>query len=206
MITSQIESYTFDKTTRKVTFSGLSSIRLDKIISVVDVTNNVQIYYFKLPNYGGEVAGNVLTLDYDTTGDNFNNTDKLLIEYITGEGSTGVAVPSNTVVADGFTAEQTSFGKGAIFYFDVSAVAGGAPSLVFKIQGKNPATGVWSDVPGAITAPLLAIGSKSLMIYPGIAEVANSKVSAILPSAYRIGYTMAGATSMTFSVSVSYVN
>jgi hypothetical protein len=44
------------------------------------------------------------------------------------------------------------------------------------------------------------------MIYPGIAEVANSKVSAILPSAYRIGYTMAGATSMTFSVSVSYVN
>jgi hypothetical protein len=77
----QIVNYTFDKATKQITFSDYSTIRLDQILLITDVTNNTVIYQFNDSTKGGTVATNVLTLTYDTNTGAFNNTDKLQIFY-----------------------------------------------------------------------------------------------------------------------------
>ena len=84
-----IENYTFDRTTRTVTFNDYLSIDLEKILLITDVTRGTIIFNFACPGLTGRVSGNVLTLSYDTTP--FASTDKLQI-YIED------AVQESTVV------------------------------------------------------------------------------------------------------------
>jgi hypothetical protein len=79
-----VPNYSFDKTAKTVTFSDFSSIRLDRILLITNVTSNVVIYQFNNNSLGGTVAGNVLTLTYDTSA--MNNSDKLQIIYDTVTG------------------------------------------------------------------------------------------------------------------------
>lgn len=75
----QITNYTFDKTAKTVTFTDYTTIRLDSILLITNVTDNVIIYNFADPSLGGTVTNNVLTLTYDTSS--MDNTDKLQIFY-----------------------------------------------------------------------------------------------------------------------------
>lgn len=75
----QITNYTFNKTAKQVTFTDYTTIRLDSILLITNVTDNVIIYNFADPLLGGTVATNVLTLTYDTSG--MDNADKLQIFY-----------------------------------------------------------------------------------------------------------------------------
>jgi hypothetical protein len=75
----KIDNYSFDKATRKITFSDYATIRLDGVLLITNVTSNVIIYNFSDSTLGGSVTNNVLTLTYDTTS--MNNSDKLLIYY-----------------------------------------------------------------------------------------------------------------------------
>lgn len=75
----RIENYAFNKTTKKVTFSDYSSIRLDAVLLIVNVSDNVTIYLFTNPALGATVSGNELTLDYDTSA--MSDNDELLIYY-----------------------------------------------------------------------------------------------------------------------------
>ena len=84
-----IENYTFDRTTRTVTFNDYLSIDLEKILLITDVTRGTIIFNFACPGLTNRVSGNVLTLSYDTTP--FASTDKLQI-YIED------AVQESTVV------------------------------------------------------------------------------------------------------------
>jgi hypothetical protein len=74
-----ISNYTFNPTAKKVTFSDYTSISLERVLLITNVTINEIIYSFADPAKGGSVSGNVLTLDYDTTG--MSSTDKLQIWY-----------------------------------------------------------------------------------------------------------------------------
>lgn len=75
----KINNYTFNKTNRTVTFTDYTSIRLDGISYISNITRNVIIYVFSSPALGGSVIDNVVTLDYDTSL--MDDTDKLEIYY-----------------------------------------------------------------------------------------------------------------------------
>jgi len=97
-----ITSYTFDKTAKTVTFTGLASIALESVLAVVNATANVQIYNPFVVGQGGTVATNVLTLAYNTSA--MANTDKLLIYYDNGVdeiGSLTETAPSTDTASSG---------------------------------------------------------------------------------------------------------
>lgn len=75
----QIQNYTFDASAKTVTFTDYTSIRLDSVLLITNVTDNIIIYNFA--DSGGTAAGNVLTLDYDTSA--MSDTDELQIFYDT---------------------------------------------------------------------------------------------------------------------------
>ncbi|HBT75029.1 TPA: hypothetical protein DEB29_03455 [Candidatus Wolfebacteria bacterium] len=73
----QVKNYSFNKTTKEVTFSDYETIDLDGVLLITNVTSNAIIYNFA--KSGGVVSGNVLTLDYDTS--EMADTDDLQIFY-----------------------------------------------------------------------------------------------------------------------------
>ena len=75
----QVTNYTFDKTAKTVTFTDYTTIRLDSLLLITNVTDNIIVYNFASPTLGGTVSGNVLTLTYDTSS--MDNADKLQIFY-----------------------------------------------------------------------------------------------------------------------------
>ena len=84
----KVSNYTFNKTTKTVTFTDYTSILLDGILLITNVTDNIIIYNFASPTLGGVVTGNSVTLTYDTS--TMDDTDKLQIFY-----DDGVDVPSS---------------------------------------------------------------------------------------------------------------
>lgn len=75
----QVKDYTFNKTSKTVTFNDYTSIDLDGILLITNVTSNTIIYNFAATGQGGTVSGNVLTLDYDTSS--MSDSDSLQIFY-----------------------------------------------------------------------------------------------------------------------------
>lgn len=79
----QITNYTFNKSSKTVTFTDYTTIRLDSILLITNVTDNIIVYNFADPLLGGTVTNNVLTLTYDTSA--MDDTDKLQIFYDDGD-------------------------------------------------------------------------------------------------------------------------
>jgi hypothetical protein len=77
-----IENYTFNHVTGTVTFNGYTTISLEKVLIITNVTRGTVIFNFACPGMTGSVTGNVLKLSYDVTA--FADTDKLLIYYEDG--------------------------------------------------------------------------------------------------------------------------
>lgn len=71
------QDYSFDALNKQITFTGTDTIELANVLLITNVSVNTIIYNFANPAAGGSMAGNVLTLDYDTTS--MNNTDSLQI-------------------------------------------------------------------------------------------------------------------------------
>jgi len=76
---TQVTNYTFNKTAKTITFTDYSTIRLDGVLLITNVTDNIIIYNFADPLLGGTVSGNVLTLTYNTSG--MADNDSLQIFY-----------------------------------------------------------------------------------------------------------------------------
>lgn len=72
-----VTNYTFSAATKQITFTDYPSIKLDQILLITNVTDNIIIYNFADPAAGGTLAGNVLTLTYDTT--TMSDSDRLQI-------------------------------------------------------------------------------------------------------------------------------
>lgn len=77
-----LTNYTFSKTAKTVTFSDYTTIRLDHIKAVINVTSGTVIYQPNSATKNGTVLNNVLTLTYDTSS--MNDADKLMIIYDDG--------------------------------------------------------------------------------------------------------------------------
>jgi len=76
---TKIENYTFNKTSKQVTFSDYEEIRLDAVLLITNATDSIVIFNFADPTKGGTVSANILTLAYDTSS--MSDSDKLLIYY-----------------------------------------------------------------------------------------------------------------------------
>lgn len=88
-----IQNYAFDTALKQITFTDYSSIKLENVLVITNVSTNQIIYNFANPSLGGDVTGNILTLNTNTTG--MTNDDKLQIFYDDGL----MAVPENLVEA-----------------------------------------------------------------------------------------------------------
>ena len=74
---SLVRDYTFDASSKTVTFTNISSIGLEQILLITNVKDNIIIYSFADNALGGTVSGNVLTLTYNTAS--MSDTDELQI-------------------------------------------------------------------------------------------------------------------------------
>lgn len=74
-----ISNYTFNPAARTISFTDYTSIDLEGLLLITNVTDNQIIYNFADPCFGGGVNGNTVTLTYDTTS--MSNTDALQIYY-----------------------------------------------------------------------------------------------------------------------------
>lgn len=75
----KVDNYSFDASERKITFTDYTTIRLDAVLLITNVTDNIIIYNFADATKGGTVATNILTLTYSTVA--MDDADKLLIYY-----------------------------------------------------------------------------------------------------------------------------
>jgi hypothetical protein len=82
-------SYTFNKTAKTVTFSGLrQSITLANILLITNVTANTIIYNFADSTSGAvSFNNNILTLDYDTTSMADTDVLKIFLDLPSNEES-----------------------------------------------------------------------------------------------------------------------
>lgn len=72
-----ITNYTFNAAAKQITLLDYTSINLESVLLVTNVTDNIIIYNFADPNKGGTVSGNTITLTYNTNS--MSNTDDLQI-------------------------------------------------------------------------------------------------------------------------------
>lgn len=74
-----VTDYTFNALSKTITLNGFTSIDLEGLLLVTNVSTNQIIYNFADPALGATVSSNVLTLAYDTT--TMSNTHALQIFY-----------------------------------------------------------------------------------------------------------------------------
>lgn len=78
-----VSNYSFSAATKQITLSDYTSIDLESLLLITNVSNNTIIYNFAGQGKGATISGNVLTLDYDTTS--MSNTDDLQVFIDDGE-------------------------------------------------------------------------------------------------------------------------
>ena len=88
-----ISNYTFNAATRQIIFADYTSIDLERLLLITNVTDNIIIYNFADPATGAGISGNTVTLLYDTT--TMSNTDSLQIYY----DDEGTAASEDSLVA-----------------------------------------------------------------------------------------------------------
>jgi len=72
-----VTNYTCSPSTKQLTLTDYPSIKLDQILLITNVTDNIIVYNFADPTAGGTLASNILTLGYNTT--TMSDTDRLQI-------------------------------------------------------------------------------------------------------------------------------
>ena len=135
----------------------------------------------------------------------FNGTswDRMRNNFVTTADSS--AARTSTVAG----ATVTNYNaKGAVITINVTAVSGTSPTLIAKLQYSPDGGTTWIDYTNKpVTATISAIGQTTLIVCPGVTEVANSAVSLPLPRTVRMYYTISGTTpSLTFATYFNWVN
>lgn len=127
----------------------------------------------------------------------------LLLEYLKGALTTSknevvTVFPSAARTATEDSSDVTNeHGIGCVVIIDVTA-ASGTPSVVFKIQGKDPVSGKYYDI--LDSAAITGVETAVLRVWPAMAPSANAKEDDILPRTWRVRAEHADASSVTYSV------
>ena len=147
------------------------------------------------------IASGTLTANVAGAGITGGTISPLTVAGVSVEASSAKTASGNSGAAI-----TNASGNGAMFFVNVSAVSGTSPTLTLRLQVQDPVSAAWVDVPGAVTASIVASGLTLLTVHPAIPDVANSKVSMPLPRTYRWAWTIGGTTpSFTFSIGAQYI-
>ncbi len=117
-----VTNYTFSASAKQITLTNYPSLRLDQILLITNVTDNVIIYNFADPTAGGTLAGNVLTLLYNTTSMSDSDRLQIFIDDYTVPATEAsltavqVKIDNTNVLLNALTAKQDTFN------FDISSV------------------------------------------------------------------------------------
>lgn len=91
---------------------------------------------------------------------------------------------------------------GVIIYISATAAAA-TPSVVATVDGYDPVSATWYNI---LTATAITgITTKRLVIAPGVTVTANLTAATVLPDTIRIVMTHADADSITYSVSLDWI-
>ena len=102
--------------------------------------------------------------------------------------------------------QETEGAHGVHLVLDVTAVTGTTPTLDVTIERKDPLSGVYTTIPGAVFTQKTVISVDALTIYPGIAVAANESVNDALSEVWRAVATITGTTpDFTFSLAGSLI-
>lgn len=78
IVGTDLGSYAFDAAAKTITLTGLSSVSIEQIISIINLTRGAYLYFPSDPAAIATITGNVITLVAPTL--NMADTDKLRIE------------------------------------------------------------------------------------------------------------------------------
>lgn len=164
------------------------------------------------PYAGMGVTANNFTTNV-TLADAFTNpaTGHVAADNMTFNGTTWDRARGNATTTTGDTgaktatfngATQTNFnGRGIVVVLNIGTVTGTTPTLVAKMQGSADGGTTWYDIPGAVTASLVATGVFAITVYPGATVLAGSTTtgttavaSNTVPRTWRMVYTIGGTT------------
>jgi hypothetical protein len=72
-----LQDYVFNAATKQITFNTTDVVKLEQLLVITNVTDNIIIYNFADAAKGGSITNNVLTLTFDTTS--MSDSDSLQI-------------------------------------------------------------------------------------------------------------------------------
>lgn len=88
----RVRNYTFNKINKQITLTDYTSVNDDDLMFIFNKTVGVILYDNSDKTKLGTVAGNVITLDFDTNTNDFNNSDILLIYIDAKKDTDGKAI------------------------------------------------------------------------------------------------------------------
>lgn len=89
-------------------------------------------------------------------------------------------------------------GAGLLVILDITAQAGGTPSVTVTIEGKDPSSGKYYTI--LASAALASVATTVLRVYPGLVPAANLTVNDVLPKTWRVKAVVAGAGTVTATI------
>lgn len=150
-----LKNYTFSTSGKTITCTDVSTVRLDRLLLIVDVTTNKILYNFADSTVtAATVATNVITLAALQGGE--NNTDKLQIVYDTltsdtafGDTTEAIQILSSVLPTGASTAaKQPAIGTAGTPSADIITVQGATSMTALKTDG----SAVTQPVSGTLTA------------------------------------------------------
>lgn len=94
-----VTDYTFNPSTKRITFNGYSNINLEQLLLITNATTNTIIYNFAKANLGAEkFNANTITLDFNTASMNAADRLQIFIEAPTETLNTTTTSLSNRFV------------------------------------------------------------------------------------------------------------
>ena len=150
-----IRNYVFNAVAKTVTFTDFATISLESILLITNVTGtrNTIIYQLTDPLKGGTVAGNVLTLASNTTGQ--TDADKLNIVFEDFNISGGfVSAVNSSAVNLALNAVFTGTGEDVTAYSNIKVnVFSSHPSAVDGLQIQQSSNGSDWDMSDVYSIP-----------------------------------------------------
>lgn len=124
---------------------------------------------------------------------NFDAGKSLIVAPAGGAGI--VAQAAGTLTSN---PQSNLFRRGIKLVIDLTAIAGGAPTLTVTIRGRDKVSGKTYTI--LASAALGAVATTVLTVYPGIAPTANVAANDILPTTWDVQAVIAGAGTITATI------
>lgn len=190
-----VENYTFSPSSKTITLTDFTTIRLDRILLITDVTNNLVIYQFNNSALGGSVATNILTLDYNTTT-GFSSSDALQIFYDSAAGDPIYDLP---IVAGNVASGATDSGNpvkvGGKYNLSAPTLANGQRGDLQLDSAGNLKVNVSSAGSGGSTE--ITDGTNTANVVAGTGK--NGLATATTPSVVNVSQQTVNTTAVQLS-------